>query len=245
MGFMRPIKLLLAAITFATIAIGLGACGGGGAAGSIKFSHRFTNVIADLGGLDFYVDDVLKAPNLAFGGSSAYEKITDSARTEFIDVNDAGTSNVLDSIEVDRVNDQSINVFALGLATPGSQQPGLRLLPVTVNRIAPSGNNARVIVVHGFIRDVGFPTPNIDLHRTPDIIEVSDLPFGESGSFLVSAGTYDFTVRITGIEDSVLIFKPGVVIQGNKVYVMILQGIENGGGAIIPDIQLIEQPPKS
>lgn len=226
---------------FASVAI-LG-CGGGGLSELIAYSLRFTNCVPDLGGLDYYVDDALEISNQAFAASSAYDKASDNARSHFIDVNDAGTSNVLDSIEIDRIHKQSSHVFALGLAAPGNQQPGLRLIAVTVNRKPPTGNNAFIIVVHGFIREVNFPTPNIDLHRTPDSTVITNLPFGNFDVFTVAAGTYDFTVRITGIEDSVLISKPGLAIQGGKVYTMLLQGVEGQGGSIAPDIQLIEEPP--
>ncbi len=223
--------------------IGAAGCGGGGGASEISFSDRFTNVVPDLGGVDFYVDDVLRISNQAFGDSSAYEKRKAKDPTEVVSVNDAGTGNVLDAIEIDRVNKKSAHVFSLGLANPGNQQPGLRLLALLINRTPPSGNNSRVIVVHGYIRAVGFPTPNVDIHRTPDIIEVSNLPFGQSDSFTIAAGTYDFTVRITGIKDSQLIFDPGRQIEGGKVYLMLLQGVEGEGGNIAPAIQFIEEPP--
>src|SRR5581483_2813799 len=143
--------------------IGAAGCGGGGGASEISFSDRFTNVVPDLGGVDFYVDDVLRISNQAFGDSSAYEKRKAKDPTEVVSVNDAGTGNVLDAIEIDRVNKKSAHVFSLGLANPGNQQPGLRLLALLINRTPPSGNNSRVIVVHGYIRAVGFPTPNVDI----------------------------------------------------------------------------------
>ena len=82
-------------------------------------------------------------------------------------------------------------VVAVGLRTPTTDTtqtpPAPELekrldarLRVSVDRTAPVGNRARIIVVNGFVRQAGDPTPSVDF-RNPDdppTTDVANLAFG-------------------------------------------------------------------
>lgn len=236
-GFTR-----LAAAGICLAAVG---CGGGGGEISTDFFVRFTNNVVDLsGGVDVYLNQEPYAVSLGYGGSTPdYDNLTTETELYFFDLFRAGTQNIVDSwVEIPRAG-QSHHLVAVGAADAGPQQPVARIVAITVNRNRPSGTNARLVVVHGFVREPGRQSPNIDLLRSGKISpEVSDLAFADTQTFLLPAGTYDFEVRIAGLMSGTLFTKAGVPIEGGKVYLVVVRGVEGGSGVFAPDIQFIEEP---
>lgn len=220
-------------------------CGGGGGEVTGDFFLRFTNNVVDLpGGVDLNLDQEPYAVNLGYGGSTpTYDNLTTREDLHFLDLYRAGTRNIVDSlVEVPRL-DQSHHIVAIGAADAGAQQPLARMVVVNVNRNRPSSNNARLVVLNGFVRIPGRQSPNVDLLRSGRIApEIADLAFGDFKEFLLAAGTYDFEVRIAGLMSGTLFTKNGVTVEGGKVYLVVIRGLEGETGVFAPDLQFIEEP---
>jgi hypothetical protein len=229
----------------ASVAVAIG-CGGGGGEVTRDFFLRFTNNVVDLpGGVDVLLDQEPYAMGLGYGGSTpGYQNLTTEKNLYFFDLYRAGTQNLVDSwAEIPRA-DESHHLVAIGAADAGPEQPLARILAVKVNRIRPTGNNARLLVVNGFVRQPGRQTPKIDLIRSGKIQpEIEDLEFAKAAEFLLAAGTYDFEVRIAGLQSGTLFTKTGVTIEGGKIYFVVIRGLEGAGGVFAPDLQFIEEPP--
>ncbi len=219
------------------------------------FFYRFTNLIPDLAGVDFFIDEggvkgeQLISPNLAYLSSSDFFRAdVDTRQSEdliFFIAREAGTTNKVDAIVVQKRQDQDHHVFAIGLFNPGSLQPPARLVSFQVARRTPSGSNARVYVFHAFAREAGTQTPKIDFwdaSRPTPLIE--DLDFGEQEVLTMAAGTYDFEVKIADLRKGVLLTKPGVVLEAGKIYIAIIHGIENDPSTPL-DLTFLEEPPRN
>lgn len=226
--------------------------------GGLKVEHffyRFTNLVPDLPGADFFIDEggikgeQLVSPNLSYLGSSDFFRADVDTRVSedliFFIARETGTTNKIDAIVVQKRRDQDHHVFALGLFSPGALQPPARLVSFEVARRTPSGSNARVYVFHAFAREAGTQTPKIDfwdLARTTPLIE--DLDFGEQRVLTLPAGTYDFEVRIADLQKGTLLTKPGVLLEAGKIYIAIIHGVEND--PLTPlDLTLLEEPPRN
>lgn len=233
-------KLRQSCLLLATLAGLLVGCGGGPT--TVRIYYRFTNVVPDVATADFYVNDQLQSAAIGYAQSNSWVRLEDDEDWTFYDAFEGGTQTPLDSIAVRKQNKVSTHVIACGFKTPGSQQPGVRLVPVTVTRTTPGGSNARLIWVHAYMREVGVQTPNVDIFRTGKISpEISDLAFGDTRVGFLAAGTYTFTVRITGTLQGFLIERPNVVLEAGKIYIVLLKGVENETGVLTPDIELIEE----
>ncbi len=228
----------LIALLFAGLAAG---CGGG--VRQAKIFHRFTNIVPDVATADFYVNDDLSGVGIGYVASTSYTELEDDENYTFYDGFEGGTQNVLDSIAVQKENKVSTHIFACGFQSPGSQQPGVRLVPVTVTRTTPSGSNARLIWVHAYARALGTQTPKVDIYRTGKIApEIEDIGFGEHRVGFLAAGTYTIEVRIAGAIQGNLFSRTGVVLEAGKIYIVLLKGVEGEAGVLEPDIILIEEP---
>ncbi|GIV03868.1 MAG: hypothetical protein KatS3mg015_2698 [Fimbriimonadales bacterium] len=238
-------KWLARTAVCASVAIAIG-CGGGGGEVTRDFFLRFTNNVVDLpGGVDVFMDQEPFALGLGYGASTpTYQNLTTEKDLHFFDLYRAGTQNLVDAwAEIPRA-DQSHHLVAIGAASPGPQQPAARILAVTVNRIRPTGTNARLLVVNAFVREPGKATPKVDLLRSGKIEpEIAELEFAKAGEFLLAAGTYDFEVRIAGLQSGTLFTKTGVTIEAGKIYFVLIRGLEGAAGVFAPDIQFIEEPP--
>ncbi len=218
-------------------------CGGGGS--SLKpWFYRFTNAVPNVSGLDLYRDKVIVDSNRGYLSSSDYVEMTEDEPSFFFDIFEALTSNVIDSIVVDRVDEQSIHIIAIGTNAPGpgNPQPVARMVPFIITRSTPSGN-ARVIFVHGFQKAAGQQTPNVDIVRSGQIAPIiEDLEFGRNAVRSLTPGTYDFTIRQAGLLKGEIFSKTGVVLEAGKIYLFLLKGVEGSLAPFDPDIQIIEEP---
>ncbi|KAA0229125.1 MAG: DUF4397 domain-containing protein [Armatimonadetes bacterium ATM1] len=216
---------------------------GGSVQDVLKIFFRYTNAVPDLAGTDFFVDDSLNQANVAYQASMAdFAELENREREVFFDAFEAGTSNLLDSILVEKRDEISFHVFAVGLGSPTGFQEPARLIAPEVTRTRPTGSNARIIWVHGYNRKPSAQTPSVDIFRSGALNEIVDgLEFAATRSINLAAGTYDFTVRIDGLEESELITKTGVSIVAGKIYVALLCGEEDTVGPTAPDILFFEE----
>ncbi len=227
----------------------LAGCGGGGQT-THKWFYRFTNAVPDASsGVDLNADKVPVTTGLTYGGSFPtpdYQEsdFTNNKNLVFFDMVDSGTTNFLDSIVVEKAADQSVHLFGLGMAIPGSQQPPARLFPVTVVRNTPNGNNVRIVFVHGYIRAVGTQTPHVDLMRSAQTNPIiSDVAFGESQTITLAAGHYDFlAVRIAGLMSGTFLTLNNVDFTAGHIYVLLLRGVEGQSGTLAPTLDIFEDP---
>lgn len=234
---MKLRDLCLALLIVAGLSMG---CGGGPTL--FRIYHRFTNVVPDVATADFYVNEQLQSSGIGYAQSNAWVRLEDEEDWTFYDAFEGGTQTALDSIAVRKEDKVSTHLVACGFKAPGSQQPGVRIVPLPVPRTTPGGSNARLIWLHAYMREVGVQTPNVDIFRTGKIgAEITDLAFGRNRLGLLAAGTYTFTVRITGTTQGFLIEKPGIVLEAGKIYIVLLKGVEDEVGALAPDIVLIEE----
>jgi hypothetical protein len=219
------------------------------------FFYRFTNLVPDLAGVDFFIDEggvkgeQLISANMGYFSSSDFFRTgVDTQQSEdliFFLAREAGTSNKIDAIVVQKRQDRDHHVFAIGLFNPGALQPPARLVSFEVARRTPSGSNVRLYIFHAFAREAGTQTPKIDfwdLARTNPIIE--NLDFGEQKVLNLPAGTYDFEVRIAGLRKGVLLTRNGVVLEAGKIYIGIIHGVENDPTHPL-DFTLLEEPPRN
>lgn len=223
----------------------LSACGGkGGGSQIIKpIFFRFTNAVPDLAGADFLVDEEVNATSVAYGSSTGYTEYITRIGIIFFDLINSANGIALDSITIDQFSNQSDHVFAIGLVNPGLQQPLVRLVSIVIGRTTPTGSDCRVYFVHGFIRKAGRETPKIDILR--DEIQqplATAIGFGERSINTLPEGTYKFKIRIAGLEQGVLFEQSGIQLQANRVYTLLIRGIEDEVGVNAPTIQVIEEP---
>lgn len=224
--------------------LGLFGCGGGGGNGADKqFFYRFTNIIPFIKGVDFLVDKQVQVSDLQFGSHTDYFETDLVEPNMFIDAKDSGTQEFIDSIAIEKQDDKSIHVFAVGVrGGQQNQQPEAQIIPVEVNRTTPQGN-ARLIVVHGYIRAAGTQTPNIDFLRSGQIEPiVSDLPFAQAQTVNVPPGIYSLKARFAGLLSGDFLFRLDVQLLAGHVYVALLRGVENETGNLTPIIDIFEEP---
>jgi hypothetical protein len=221
-------------------------CATGGGSLNEVFFYCLTNAIPDVSSVDLFADKTQQFSLVGFGAASTTAFIETDLEEPviFYDLYEGGTSNPIDSISVDKNDEQSVHLFALGAftATPGNLQPIARLVPVTVDRRTPQGN-ARIVFVHGYVRAAGTQTPNVDLmlQGTPTPVQ-ADVAFADSRVFTRPAGTYTFEVRIAGLLSGTFLTNQVITLQANKVYIFMLQGLEGGAGPIAPKIEVYEEP---
>lgn len=234
-------RIALAAVPLTLIgAIG---CGGGGADDE-EFFYRITNAIPFLiSGIDFWVDKEVQTTAMAYGSSTDYEMTDIEKRDIFFDILDNSTSEFLDSIVYEKQDEQSVHLFALGIKDgPANLQPIARLSPVVVNRLRPQGN-ARLVFVHGYCRRAGTQTPAVDFLRNGQIAPiVEELEFGDSETIVLPAGTYELRARFAGLLSGEFLTSPPTLFEANKIYIVLLEGVEDASAPHEPKFRFIEEP---
>ncbi|MBA3725855.1 MAG: DUF4397 domain-containing protein [Armatimonadetes bacterium] len=227
------------------LVLGIFGCGGSGSGGSTneQFFYRFTNIIPFISGVDFLVDKQVQVPNLQYAGHTDYFETDTEEPNMFIDAVDSVTQEIIDAIVITKRRDASVHIYALGVrGGPQQQQPEAQIIPIEVIRTTPQGN-ARLIVVHGYVRRAGTQTPNIDLLRSGQIQPiVEDMPFANAETVNVPPGTYTLTARFAGLLSGEFLFRRNVELLAGHVYVALLRGVEGQAGALEPIIDIFEEP---
>lgn len=225
------------------VILGIAGCGGGGNQED-RFFYRITNGIPLLnGGIDFVVDKKTEATALLYDSDTDYVEVNLDETNIFFDIVDSATGEFLDSLVVEKQDEQSLHLFAVGIKDgPNTLQPLAQIAPVIVNRTTPQGN-VRIVFVHGYCRKAGTQTPNVDLIRSGQIQPVvSDLEFAGSSTFVLPAGEYTLTARYAGLISGEFLESPVLNLEAGKVYIVLLEGIEDQADPYEPKFRVFEEP---
>lgn len=234
------LRLLLACVPILLAA--LVGCGGGDT--NKQYFYRLTNGIPLLpSGVDFWVDKDVAATGLPYGSDTDYVETNLDEPNIFYDILDSATHEFLDSIVAEKTDDESLHLFAVGIKNgPATLQPIAQLAPVVVNRTTPQGN-VRIVFVNGYCRRAGVQTPNIDLIRSGQIEPIiSDLEFAGSKTLVLPGGTYTLSARYAGLMSGTFLTSPPFDFVAGKVYIVLLQGVEDAAAPYEPTFRIFEEP---
>lgn len=223
-------------------------CGGGGGGGSSNGdSNRPTYTVVNASpdttnGLDFRVNDDQVATALAYGSTSPSFK---AIKPDLYDINlhPSGAAQDAWSEAYNFTNGNDTAVVAFGLQNFAEEYyKRLRLSFVTVDRNAPNGTKARLIVFNAFNRATGFENVSLDFKNPGDNpqYDAEGISFGSSTAFDLDAGSQTFDMRFNGAEQ--VIVSKTLQLGAGKIYLVLLTGIENASGTQAPDMKLIELP---
>ncbi len=229
-------------------ALALFGCGGGGGGSSTKPARvAYVNASPDAGNLDFLLDSDTKASAVSFGTATAFANVKPADYDASILA--TGNPEILWS-EAKTFTANSDNlVVAVGLANPDTSQDteqDKRILFTFagIDRSVPTGNRARLIIVHAFVRQVGFGTPAIDFKGPGDNPVVgadsANIAFGGTRTIVVDSGAQTFQIRQNGTDQ---VFMEGTfTLAPSSVYLALVSGFEGTAGATAPAIRLIPLP---
>jgi hypothetical protein len=232
------IGAILKTLAATAAVVALTGCGGGGGGGSSvpKPTIRFTNVSPDSTSLSFLFDDDVKASGLVYLASTpTFAEV--SANDYDIFVTEESTGDVLDAITSTIQADKDYVIAAVGLETYGDEfEKRVRIVGTQVDLTAPNGSKARLYVLHGFNRSVGFSTPSIDFQSPGDNpqYKLTNIGFGQVQSIVVDAGSQTFEARRNGTEN-VYVTSTQTLDDGG-IYLVIFSGIEGAVGAQAPQM---------
>ncbi|MBX3119100.1 MAG: DUF4397 domain-containing protein [Fimbriimonadaceae bacterium] len=201
---------------------------------------RFFNGSSDSGPLDFWLNDDNKAPSISFDTATpAFEEV----KPDELDVilNSAGVQDQLDALLFTFVKDKDYIIAALGLENYGSEPlKRLRLVVQEVNRKFINGNVSRLVIFHGYNRETGFETPEVDFQNpgSNPQFKVSEIAFAAAKTANITSGVQNFEVRTSGTEN-IIVTATHNLLPG-KTYAVFILGQENGTGDFTPKVTFIE-----
>lgn len=228
----------VACLAFAAIG-----CGGSGSSGTgvPDPSVAFVNGLSDSTAVDFSLNETNKATSVAFPTvSGAF--ISTSADTYDVGFREHGQTGDLDTTVQALAKNHDYVVIAAGLENYGSEpNKRARVDVLDIDRTAPNGNKAKLIVVHDFSRATGYETPSVDFKNPGDTPQYTTgaIAFAASSTLTVDSGSQTFEVRRDGTEEIYVAGKT-VTLTAGKVYVVLISGVEAGTGNQTPDFKLIE-----
>ena len=235
-----PFKRILLGL-LASAGLTLSGCGGGsGGNGLPDPTIRFFNGSSDSTALNFLLDDTVEAPQLAYLGSSPNFKSVE-AKVRDLRIMEDGTSVDLWSELLGLVKDKHYLVSAIGLENYGIETlKRVQTLALEIDRTAPNGSRARLIVIHGYNREAGLETPAIDLQTPGDNPQfvVRNIAYATAKLLDVDAGTWTFEARRNGTET--VLVSQAATLGGGKIYAAYVLGVENAGGQQAPRIEFVE-----
>lgn len=247
-------KKLILSVLGAVALLGCGGGSGGGGSDSTDPRIAYVNASPDAGPLDFYLNDSRKASSVPYGTATDFRAVAN--KDYDIAVRAADDAETLWSETKTFTPDDDYVVLAVGLRTPPTdetQTPPVvenekRLVIAlgNVDRTAPTGNRARLVVVHAFVRKPGFGTPTIDFRNPGDtpVVNTQGIAFGVAAPIDVDSGTQTFQVRQNGTEQVFVEreFTGASALAAGSVYLAVVSGIEDGTGEAAPEIRLIKLP---
>ena len=109
----------------------------------------------------------------------------------------------------------------------GEELKRLRFTPISVDRLQPNGNKARLIIFHGFERSLGNSTPAVEFRNPSEtpLYNTGSINPGASSTLLVDSGIQDWEIRRAGAS-GVFASKTQNLLSG-RVYLVLLSGIED------------------
>ena len=201
---------------------------------------RFFNGSSDSTSLNFLLDDDVEGPQLAFLESTPDFQTVDN-KTRDLRIQEDGTSVDLWSEVVDLTADRDYLISAVGLENYGTETlKRVRTVFTQIDRTAPNGSRARLVIIHGYNRQTGLETPNIDFQTPGDNPQFRspNIAYASSQVLEVDAGTWTFEARRQGTET--ILVSQSVTLGGGKIYAAYVLGVENAGGAQAPRIEFVE-----
>jgi hypothetical protein len=248
LAWLRILPALLACLA-CVLVVGCGGTGGG-QPGEDPAVY-FINASADAGELDFLMNEIIRAAALDY-----LENSPDFTTVPFVsDANggyDVVTQQTATSTVVDAqngvLNHDSDNVFiGLGLVNfaPGENLKRFRTIIRDVNRTAPTGNKARLYIVHAFVREVGQATPAIRFQNAGDNPQffTGGIEFGETTELLVDSGTMDWWAKRNDASADVIYAMATVTLDPASVYIVLVSGIENDPNPLLlPKLTFLKIP---
>jgi hypothetical protein len=235
---------LLIAAAASTLVVALAGCGGGGVGSNLPDpTVLFINSSPDSNPLDFFINTDKKATALAFLDPAPVA--TTKKADHDISVQDSTDQSELDATAFSFADDTKYVSLALGLENYGAETlKRLRLVTFQYDKNAPNGTKARLLVIHGFMRQTGFDTPNIDFQNPGDNPQFSaqNIAFASSqpSTLTVDSGvSLIFQARRAGTEN-VYASDPGKTFDAGGIYLALVTGVENGVGNQAPQIKYIK-----
>jgi hypothetical protein len=229
---LRNVFLTLACAT----AMLLAGCGGGGGTGlGPDPTVFFIDASADAGLIDFLLNNVFKETAMDYLDTSTdftgVTYVSDESGGYDLVVQDNATGDDYDAENRVFSPDTHSVIVALGLANfaTGEELKRLRSIVFTVDRNAPTGNKARLYVVHAFVREAGQATPQIKFQNAganPQFF-TSGIDFGGVSSIVVDSGTMDWWAKREDATGDVVYASATYTLDPSSVYVVLVSGIEN------------------
>ncbi len=221
----------------------LAGCGGGGGTSSgSNPTVYFVNASADAGLIDFLLNALFQETALDYLDTS-----TDFASIPFISdasggydmiIQENGTGTDLDAENRVFQKETHSVIVALGLKTVAVGEELKRIRPITmsVDRHPPTGNKARLYIVHAFVRELGQATPQIKFQNAGNNPQffTNGIEFGSAALLIVDSGTMDWWAKREDATADVIYAQATVTLDPSSVYVVLVSGIEND---INPDRQ--------
>ena len=227
----------------------LAGCGGGGGGSPLPDPIvRFINSSPDSNPLDYSINADQKATGIAYLDNSGEITIENGDRD--VIVADSVTTNILDTIAVSFERDKKYIEMTVGLENFGVEnEKRLRLLNFFFDKNPPNGTRARLLIIHAYMREAGFQTPNIDFQggvvgsydSNNPLFHISDLPFGSLPAELEVDAEQPliFEARRAGTEN-VITSDPSTTFDAGGIYLALVTGLEGGPGAQAPQVKYIK-----
>ncbi len=239
------------AIALAGLSLGLlyAGCGGGGGTDPSTFPTLiFVNASADTAALDLWLNESALATDFVYLDTNAdfvtFKFISESEGAYDVLMQDSGTEEIYDSQNLVFLRDTHTVIVALGLQDFGTEfLKRLRTVFVEIDRTAPNGNKAKLFVVHAFVRETGFATPEIVFQNPGENPQffTPGIAFGSFEEITVDSGTMDWVVKREGSTGTVVYASKTESLNSGSIYLVVVSGIENDAlPANQPSINFIE-----
>lgn len=239
------------AIAACTLTALLSGCGGGGGNGSGLPDPliRFVNSSPDSNPLDFFINADNKGPGVVFPTATA--EVSTKKGDKDISVEDSTNQIEQDAIGVTFNNDAKYIAMTVGLENFGSETAKrLRLTAFQYDKNAPNGSTARLLIMHAYMRDVGFDTPNLDFQggnvlsydpNNPQF-KVSDIPFANAQPSVleVDSDTALIFQARRATTENVVASDASHTFDAGGIYLVLITGVENGVGVEAPQVKYIK-----
>ncbi|MCH8980086.1 MAG: hypothetical protein IH945_12715 [Armatimonadetes bacterium] len=226
-------RIAACACALAVLTAGCGG-GGGGLAGESP-TVFLVNASPDSTGLDFVLNESVQGLDFQY-----METAPDFELIPFIgDVDGAYDLITRDNVTgeeyaaVNQVFDLSTHsaVIAVGLQgfVVGEEMKRLQSIVVGIDRTAPNGNKARLYIVHAFVRETGFSTPQIIFQNAGDNPQfaTSGIEFASTASLTVDSGTMDWVAKREDADSPVVYAQSTETLDPAGLYLVLVSGIEN------------------
>src|SRR5579862_5831437 len=231
----------------------LAGCGGGGGGSSLPDPIvRFVNASPDSNPLDFFINTDKKAAALAYVNTSP-EVMTKKGDHD-ISAQDSTNQIVQDDIAFTFAQDNKYIAMTAGLENFGAENlKRLRLIAFQFDKNPPNGSQARLLIMHCYMRAPGFDTPSIDFQggavgsydpNNPQFAS-TNIGFAAAQPAVLSVDSgipLIFQARRASTEN-VLASDASTTFDQGGIYLAIVSGVENAVGVEAPQVKYIKLNP--